>query len=340
MALSMVLVGDVNLKADLRMRADRALALVHDELAGADVRLGNLEGCFSDPSVELAYKPFWHHVEPEMAEALRGRFDVLGCANNVHYGDAIVDSVAKLDELGIAHTGAGRDRAAARRPAVVERAGKRIGMLAYTSVFWPVGAAATATTPGVSTIKAHVSYQPPPRALDMPGQPAIVRTHPDPAELAEACEEIRRLRERVDVLVVYCHWGVALAEQPSEYQHTIGRAAIDSGADLVVGSSPHVPQGVERHGRGLILHSLGNFIFGAAHHREFSRTGLLTRVTMDDDGLASATLVPVARNDDDQAELLPTSHGEGAEIAQRVVELSAAMDAALTVTDDGIQVKL
>lgn len=338
--LSMILVGDVNLKADLRMSGDRALALVADELAGADVRLANLEGCFSDPSVELAYKPFWHHVEPAMATALRGRFDAVSCANNVHYGDAIVDSLARLDELGIAHAGAGRNRDDARRAAIVERGGQRIGLLAYTSVFWPVGAAATAGAPGVATIKAYASYQPPPRALDMPGQPPIVRTHPDPAQLAEACEEIRRLRERVDVLVVYCHWGVALSEEPAEYQHTIGRAAIDSGADVVVGASPHVPQGAERYGRGLILHSLGNFIFGAAHHREFSRTGLLARVTVDGSGLASATLVPVARNDDDQAELLATTHGEGAGIAERVVQLSAAMDSTLTVAADGVEVKL
>ncbi|HEY2201303.1 MAG TPA: hypothetical protein VGH56_05415, partial [Solirubrobacteraceae bacterium] len=62
-ALTLDLVGDINLKRDLRLRAERAFNLVVAELASADVRLGNLEGAFYDPTVELAYKPGWFHLE-------------------------------------------------------------------------------------------------------------------------------------------------------------------------------------------------------------------------------------------------------------------------------------
>ncbi len=81
---------------------------MRDTLATADLRLANLEGAFFDPSVELPYKPGWCHCEPEQADVLAGAFDAVSCANNVHAGgDAIEASLARLDALAIAHTGAG-----------------------------------------------------------------------------------------------------------------------------------------------------------------------------------------------------------------------------------------
>jgi poly-gamma-glutamate synthesis protein (capsule biosynthesis protein) len=340
MTLKVVLVGDINLKQDLRMAAETALELVADELAAADLRLGNLEGCFSDPSVELAYKPFWRHVEPEMSAALKDRFDILACANNVHYGEAINDSIAVLDGLGIQHCGAGANRAAARAPAITEVAGRTVGVVAFTSVYWPVGAKATDTAPGVATIRAYTAYEPHARINDMPGGPATVRSYPDAADLEAACADIRRLRTEVDIVIAYFHWGVVRSAEIAEYQHLIGRAVIEAGADLVVGSSPHMPQGVERVGRGAILHSLGNFIFGAEYHRDHSRTGLLARAEFDDSGLCRLELVPVARNDADQMELLDPLRGEGASIAEFVVAKSIENDTPATITPTGISIDL
>jgi poly-gamma-glutamate synthesis protein (capsule biosynthesis protein) len=273
-----------------------------------------------------------------MAQALVGRFDGVNCANNVHYGDAIADSLSLLDEIGIAHCGAGRDYAEAHRPTLIESGGASIAVLGYTSVFWPVGAAATQTRPGVATIKAYTSYQPHPRFVDMPGVPATVRTQPDEGQLGIACSDVLAARQRADFVVVYCHWGVVNSPVIAEYQHAVGRALIDSGASLVVGSSPHVPQGVEQYQRGVILHSLGNFMFGAEHHREFSRTGLLARVQLDGGGVSSLEIIPVARNDNDQIELLSGAHGEGAEIAEFVASESRETGTKARATPDGVQI--
>lgn len=60
--------------------------------------------------------------------------------------------------------------------------------------------------------------------------------------------------------IVYLHWGEEFIDHPDNLQVYWARRMIDSGADAVIGSHPHVPQGVENYGRGVIAYSLGNFI--------------------------------------------------------------------------------
>lgn len=81
-------------------------------------------------------------------------------------------------------------------------------------------------------------------------------------ELVE--EGINKLKEAgVDLILVACHWGVEKDNYPEAYQQRLGRKCIDMGADLVIGHHPHVLQGIEEYKGKLILHSLGNFCFGA-----------------------------------------------------------------------------
>ena len=67
----------------------------------------------------------------------------------------------------------------------------------------------------------------------------------------------------VDLIFVACHWGVEKDNYPESYQMQLGKKCIDMGADLVIGHHPHVLQGIEEYKGKLIIHSLGNFCFGA-----------------------------------------------------------------------------
>jgi poly-gamma-glutamate synthesis protein (capsule biosynthesis protein) len=89
--------------------------------------------------------------------------------------------------------------------------------------------------------------------------------------------DIERARAEVDYLVVSLHMGTEGARRSSEGQRQKARAAIDAGADLVVGHHSHVPQEVERWGRGFIAYSLGDFVFD---HPELSVDGALLEVTL------------------------------------------------------------
>src|SRR5260370_41723927 len=136
--MKIILTGDVN----LMNVADPATPFrkIAGDLHAADALFGNLECCLylppSPPS--LAREGFF--ADPRTGgEALRlGGFHAVGIANNVNYGAAnIMASIERLEELGIAHTGAGRNRAAACAPAVVTRNGVRVGVLPRSSVYWP-----------------------------------------------------------------------------------------------------------------------------------------------------------------------------------------------------------
>ena len=66
----------------------------------------------------------------------------------------------------------------------------------------------------------------------------------------------------VDIVICLMHWGIEGSYRQQGNQTSIGKAAIDAGADIVYGSHPHVLQPVEEYNGGWIIYSLGNFVFG------------------------------------------------------------------------------
>ena len=74
---------------------------------------------------------------------------------------------------------------------------------------------------------------------------------------------IEDLRDRgAELIIAYYHWGVERDNMPAAYQRALGRFSIDSGVDLVLGSHPHVIQGIELYNGRYIVYSMGNFCFG------------------------------------------------------------------------------
>ena len=343
-AATLLLVGDTNLQN--RDHPAEAFSRVLPTLRAADVLFGHLEGLLTPPSTDptvpdIPYKSGWRHSDPAMVQGLTAAgFAAVSCASNVTYGpNAILDSLATLERAGIASCGAGRNLEEAHRPAVVRRNGLNFGFLSYTSVFWPVGHAAGPATPGVATIKATSAYQPHPRTLEMPGVPPTVITNPDEQQLQRMTESVRRLRERVDVVVVSCHWGVSESHQVTDYQRIIGRAAIDAGADVVIGHHPHVLQAAEVWHHRPIFYSLGNFAFDWDRKDMLARKdGLLVRCVVQHKRLAQVSFVPARRNSDNLVELLRPDDGIGLEMAEQVRSLSAEFGTGLLFQDTEVVV--
>jgi len=114
---TVILTGDIN----LMNVADAAVPFrrIADELRGADVLFGNLECCLHVPASARSISTEGFFADPEIGgQALRlAGIHAVGIANNVNYGAAnIMASIARLDQLGILHTGAGANLAAARAP--------------------------------------------------------------------------------------------------------------------------------------------------------------------------------------------------------------------------------
>lgn len=89
-------------------------------------------------------------------------------------------------------------------------------------------------------------------------------------ELYDHLEREQQLRDNIekvksegaDLIIVIFHWGNERETVPDSNQMTLGRMAIDLGADLVCGHHPHVLQGIETYKGKKIVYSLGNFCFG------------------------------------------------------------------------------
>lgn len=74
---------------------------------------------------------------------------------------------------------------------------------------------------------------------------------------------IKKLRKKgVDLVIASCHWGIEGEHYPNSYQKQLSHKIIDWGADVLIGSHPHVLQGVELYKGKVICYSLGNFCFG------------------------------------------------------------------------------
>ena len=177
--LSLALVGDINLGSPIEPA--NVLDLVREDFDAFDMKICNLEGCLFDPDVLLQHKPGWRHCNRDFVKVLAElKINAAACANNVHFGDdAIKQSLSLLEKYNIGHAGAGMNVREARRPAIFGAKDTTFGLLSYTSVFWPIGQAATESKAGVASVKVYTSYEPHRRLLEMPGAPATTLTHPD-----------------------------------------------------------------------------------------------------------------------------------------------------------------
>jgi poly-gamma-glutamate synthesis protein (capsule biosynthesis protein) len=267
----LILTGDINLMnvTDPSVPFRKTI----DEFKKAEVRFSNMECCLYTPPGGHAWDNEGFFADPQIAgEALRyAGIDAVGIANNVNYGEAAINaSVARLDQIGVKHTGAGANRQAAYAPVIIEKNNVRYGFLQRTSVYWPTNHEATARTAGVATIKGHTAYQLPlhktrpdiPPA-NRPGIPPEILTWPDAKHLQLFKDDLAALRSQVDILVASCHWG--LHQEVLDYMPLIAHAAIDAGADIVMGHGPHYSLPTELYKGKPIFYGLGSFSFHTGH---------------------------------------------------------------------------
>ena len=206
----------------------------------------------------------------------------VGIANNVNYGEAaITASIARLDQIGIPHAGAGANRAAARQPIILERGGLRFGFLQRSSVYWPTNHEAGDNAAGIAVIRGHTAYQAPMHGsrppANRPGIPPQIITWADRQYLQWFARRRRgiagagRYRRRLVPLGV--------GRDVLQYMTEIGHAAIDAGADIVIGHGPHFSLPVEVYNGKPIFYGLGSFSFHTGHggHRHGDWLGMMVR---------------------------------------------------------------
>jgi poly-gamma-glutamate capsule biosynthesis protein CapA/YwtB (metallophosphatase superfamily) len=199
----------------------------------------NLECCISNRgrrTRRIRGKPFFFRAPPAGIGALEAiEVTAAGLANN-HALDfeeeALTNTLASLDQAGIAAVGAGPDRDAARRGKVVEAGELRLGLVAASD--HPREFAAGEDVPGI----AYADLE--------RGLPEWIAV------------ELDRLRESSDLTVAFLHWGPNMTERPARWQRNLAEQLVEAGADIVAGHSAHVFHGVGWSPRGPLLYDLGD----------------------------------------------------------------------------------
>lgn len=234
-------------------------AEIFDE-AGAlkkpDIMFGNLEGPVSDKGRNVGSK-YSFRFDPIIPNVIKNAgFDIVSFANN-HVGDwsdvAFLDTLGRLKEANLLFTGAGETYDEAKTPVIIEKGGVKIAFLGLSDV-GPDWMKATADKPGI-----------------------LLASDPNLGEI------VKNAKASADYLVVSVHWGDEYKPHNAR-QEFLAHNLIDAGADIVAGHHPHVAQDVEAYGKGLIIYSLGNFVFDQ-YFSEETMQGMFAEVTLGPDGI-------------------------------------------------------
>ena len=166
---------------------------------------------------------------------------VAALANNhaTDYGtDGMKDTIKALTDANITYLGAGETEDEAHEGVTQEINGRNITILNYMD----------------SNNFAEYSYDQLPYANgSSPGYSAY--------DSEDAQKQISEAKETGNIVIVYMHFGNEYSMSPNEAQKNISHELIDYGADVVVGSHPHVVQGIEMYDGKPIFYSMGDFIF-------------------------------------------------------------------------------
>jgi hypothetical protein len=209
------------------------LARLPPLFAGADLVVGNLEFAVAPHAGWRSVRRGAIGVAPHLLEGLgKSGFHVFSLANN-HVMDAGVAGLRALRTLlqqeGLECVGAGESRAEASRPLLLDVKGRRVALLSACD--WSPNFARRDAA-GIAPLRV--------RALQ---------------------HQVAELRAACDLVVVLLHADLEFSAHPAPWRQRLARTLADSGAHAVVQHHPHVVQGWERWGAGVIAYSLGNFVF-------------------------------------------------------------------------------
>lgn len=251
-------VGDI---APSRKDPDTLFENVRGELTKADIAFCQLEINLTERGSRLPQCRHTDRTHPSAAHAIkRAGFNVVSWAGNhcMDWGrEGFFDTIDALRAANLNVVGAGANIAQAREPVIVETKGQRVAFLAYSSIL-PMCYWAEENRPGCAPMRAWTYYEQ--IEHDQPGTPCRIHTFANRDDLAALQNDIANAKQRADVVLVSLHWGIHfIPADIAQYQPEVGRAAIDAGADVILGHHAHILKGVEIYKGKPIIYSLCNF---------------------------------------------------------------------------------
>jgi poly-gamma-glutamate capsule biosynthesis protein CapA/YwtB (metallophosphatase superfamily) len=237
----------------------------------ADVAFANLESPFNDQGNHSIEGSLIFNADPKSIEGLNfAGFDVLSTANNHAFDQGKYGLDLTFNLLAQNHilpTGTMPTQDFDSLP-IIEKNHIRFAFLSYSY---------TALNDGG---KSHSPY---------------IADFNDLVKLKQDIESIKSYKA-ADIIIVNMHAGVEYTRKPTQAQINFAHAAIDAGADLVVGAHPHWIQDIENYQGKYIFYSLGNFVFDQMWSTD-TREGLTIKLSYKNKKLEKIELKPVVIDD-------------------------------------------
>jgi len=303
--MKLSIVGDVMiggiLSANIGGYRDIFLSDEVRKLLEADIIICNLECVLARIGDPPDKNKVLLHAKEESVELLKNAgFNAVSLANNhiMDFGyDSLVTTMKLLKENDIECTGAGKNLYEARKPAFFDKDNLRIALLAY---------AAPETWGGWSQ-RGHQTHKDWIAGVDKPGVA--------PFDLKLIKEDIDGASKEADFLVVSIHWGDEYTYFPHPEILSDAHKIIDIGANLIIGSHPHVLQGYEEYHSGLIMYSLSNFLFPPYYDENDgelrkwgrkSRESVILRCEISRSKVLGYDLIPATQRRDEPVVVIPS----------------------------------
>ncbi len=263
-------------------------------LDGADILIANLEGVLS-ARCHNEYLPFGGL--PEMAAALRAAgFGIVTLANNhafEHGAEVLKETIYYCKEAGLKICGLRGKGPYYCEPVVIEKKGVSLGILAYNWVgLWDqveIDKYLTTISDGLVNYTWDRDKE-----KDRQARQLIQEKN------EYVIQDVKRLKNEVDGVILLPHWGYEWTIYPPYGVTLEARSFIDAGVDLIIGSHPHVAQGIEVYRDKVIAYSLGNFLFDPQPEEFFH--GMVFECVMEKDRIVKYDYFAMASDDRCQPE--------------------------------------
>lgn len=263
----------------------------------ADIAVANFENPAPDqPRYHTSGTRFT--ADPKLIDGLvKAGIDYVSIANN-HIGDAgdagILQTIANLRKRGLKYSGAGKDLAAARKPALLKTHGVTVAILGYNTIAPSSYFAGTRET-GSSQLS-----------------------------LKRARADIKAARKAgANIVIVFPHWGTEYKAKPFTAQQQLARAIIDAGADMIIGNHAHWAAAMEIYHGKPIWYALGNFVFDQTWS-EPTMEGITLELTFEGTALRQVRIRPHIILDKAQPNLLDPG-GDGKVVMGQVFDASKGL---------------
>ncbi len=266
----LVAVGDIMLGRGVKTAPVRdAAQLLSPELLRAlkgDIVTGNLECLIGSKGTPSPTSHSHFQGDPDFAQPLLSRFDVVSVANN-HIGDfgdnAIAETLAWLDDIGVARVGVGKTIDEATAPAVFDIQGQKVAVFGATTVASNVASSAyQLASPGPELYRRAAEHQ-------EAGYTCILHLHAGGGDVCHPAPAVRHLMEEIKA----------------------------EGFTIVFGHHPHVLQGFDLSPRWSVFYSMGDFLFDKLESGRDQ--ALVVTAYLNGDGSATSIEIDIAQRSPD-----------------------------------------